>query len=103
MSNTDELIELESGLTSGFYARLQRHAMEEWGPSGQTYQQAITQAISGGLGTEAESVHRLKMIAYAQHAIARLLAWPNERAQQLRQRTEMAAREGGPSRRGPGL
>lgn len=98
-----ELDELQSGLTSGFWARLNRFALEEWGPSGERYQQAVKQAISGGLGTEVESVHRLKNITFAQAEILRLLQWPQERVAQLERLKQQHVSAQGGSRRGPGL
>lgn len=100
-SDPTECDELAAGLTSGLWQRLCAHVEQEWGPAGQAYQQAIQRAISGPLGTEAEAVHRLKMVAYTQAEVRKLLAWPAERVAQLRQRQDMAVTS--PSRRGPGL
>lgn len=87
-------------MSSGFWARLRTHAEAEWGPAGRTYQDALKRALSGGLGTEAESVARLKMVAFAQEAIQRLLQWPEERISQLRAEMRKGAVVPGPSRRG---
>ena len=103
MSDPTELDELEAGVTSGFFARLKAFVEREWGPAGETYQQAVRKAISGPLGSEEESVHRLKNIAFAQAEIQRLLQWPQERISHLKTRTAADARSGGLSRRGPGL
>lgn len=103
VTDPTELDELESGLTSGFWQRFTAHVNEEWGPAGQTYQEAVKRAISGGVGTEAEAIHRLKNVAYAQAAILALLKWPHERVTSIKQSVERQRVAGGPSRRGPGL
>lgn len=103
MPDPTELDELESGLTSGFYVRFHRYAHEQWGPSGKTYLDAIQRAISGGQGTEAESVARLKMIAHTQQAITDLFQWPINRVATLKNQKAAHAQAGGTSRRGPGL
>lgn len=102
MTDHAEQDELESGLTSGFWQRVTNHVQREWGVAGERYQQAIKQAISGPSGGEADAVHRLKMITFAQTEIARVLQWPSERVAQLKHRTQQAA-AGPVSRRGPGL
>lgn len=103
MTDPTELDELESGLTHGMFLRLQKHAIEEWGPSGNTYLDAVKKAISGGLGTEAESVARLKMIAHTQVAIQELMEWPSRRVAVLKNMKAANEQSGGPSRRGKGL
>ena len=102
MADATEQDELESGLTSGFWGRLRDHFDREWGPSGERYQTAIKQAISGPSGSEADAVHRLKMITFTQAEIARFLQWPSERVAQLKNVTKQAA-AGPASRRGPHL
>lgn len=103
MTDPTELDELESGLTHGLFLRLQKHAVDEWGPAGKTYLDAVQKAITGGLGTEAESVARLKMIAHTQVAIQELMQWPSRRVAVLKNMKEIAEMSGGPSRRGRGL
>ena len=100
-----ELEELENGITSGFWERFQKHIESEWGVAGETYQSALRGAVSGTVGTEAEAVHRLKNIMFAQNAIQKLIRWPQERVNALRRArdTRGAIGEQHPSRRGPGL
>lgn len=101
-TDPQEQDELESGLTSGFWGRFTAHVQQEWGPAGERYQQALKQALSGPSGSEADAVHRLKMIAFAQAELSRVLQWPSERVAQLKSVTAKAA-AGPVSRRGPGL
>jgi|TARA_R110002110_G_scaffold344363_7_gene554351 hypothetical protein len=82
-----ELDELESGLTSGFWRRLQAHCTLEWGVAGEAYQSAVRAAISGPIGSESEAIQRLKSLTTTQQAVTQLLGWPQQRAQQLRNRT----------------
>lgn len=102
MTDHTEQDELESGLTSGFWMRFREHCEQEWGPAGERYQAAIKQAISGPSGVEADAVHRLKMITFAQAELAKLLQWPVERVAQLKRHTKEAAAVS-VSRRGPHL
>src|ERR1041384_6043772 len=103
MTDPTELDELESLLTSGAWQRVVQHYEQEWGPGGQTYQDAVKRAISGPSGSEAEAVHRLKNVTYAQTAIANFINWPRERVAVVKRLKGGAALVGGPSRRGPGL
>lgn len=103
MSDPAELSELESILTSGGWARFKAYCEKEWGPAGETYQAALNRALSGPLGTEVESVHRMKNVAYAQEAVRAMLQWPAMRIAQIQGRVDRAEAAGGPSRRGPGL
>lgn len=91
-----ELDELESGLTSGFWQRLLAHADQEWGPAGRTYQSAIDKALT--MADPSVSVARLREIRFAQAAVQALLAWPQERMNQLR--TTHRSEPAGPNRRG---
>ncbi len=103
MSDPTEQAELESVLTSGGWLRFIDHCEKEWGPAGETYQQAVQRAISGGVGSEAEAVHRLKNVAYAQNAIRELLRWPQNRVAQIKGGVKRAEAADSASRRGPGL
>lgn len=103
MTDPTELDELDSLLTSGGWQRLQHHFDAEWGVAGQSYQEAIKRAIGGPVGSEAEAVHRLKCVTYAQVEIARFMRWPAERVAQIRSQQERVVAGGGTSRRGPGL
>ena len=103
MSDPTELDELQSGVTSGFYQRLQAYADREWGPSGELFQQYLRQALSGVIGTEAETVHRLKNLTFAQQQIQSLLQWPQQRIAQLTAQKEKASQATSGSRRGPCL
>lgn len=102
-SDPAELDELESLLTSGAWQRVVQHYEHEWGPGGATYQDAVKRAVSGPVGSEAEAVHRLKNVTYAQQEIARFIQWPSDRVSVLKKLKESALLAGGPSRRGPGL
>lgn len=102
-SDPTELDELESGLTSGFWQRLCAHAEREWGPAGQTYLLAVQRAVTGPVGTEAEAVQKLKVVAAQQDAITRLLQWPVERVAALKHQKTQGAAVLSTSRRGPGL
>lgn len=102
MTDPHEQDELESGVTSGFWGRFRDQFEREWGPAGERYQTAIRQAISGPSGGEADAVHRLKMIAFCQSEMAKLLQWPHERIAHLKHATNQAA-AGPVSRRGAGL
>ncbi len=103
MTDPTEQDELESGLTSGFWKRFTSHAEREWGASGLTYQEAIKRAVQGPVGSEAEAVQRLKVVAAQQAAIQCLLQWPRERVAHLQTVKARAGAEASPSRRGPGL
>lgn len=103
MNDVTELDELQSGLTSGFWQRFRKHAEQEWGTAGETYQAAIRNAVQGPAGNEAEAVQRLKAVAMTQAAVIRLLGWPDERVAQIKKRVETDKLAMGPSRRGPGL
>ena len=103
MSESDELQELDSGLTSGFWARVKAHHEREWGPAGAPYQEAVKRAITGPIGSEAEAVQRLKVVAAVQDALRRFLQWPEDRVAQIRASVDRQREGGGPSRRGPGL
>jgi len=103
VTDPSELAELESLVTSGGWQRLQHHFDAEWGLAGQSYQEAIKRAIGGPVGSEAESVQRLKCVTFAQDAIARFMRWPAERVAQIRGQHERVVASGGGSRRGPGL
>ncbi len=100
MSDVTELDELESGLTSGFWQRVRAHASREWGPEGETFKALYRRALQGGLGTEAESIQRLKVLEAQRAAIEELLAWPMGRVAEIKGRVQRAGRSGGPSRRG---
>lgn len=100
MNNAAELDELESGLTSGFWQRFKAHAEHEWGIAGPTYQAALMRAVQGGLGTEAETVARLKVITAQQAAIQALLQWPQERVSDIKRGVQQAHAAASPSRRG---
>lgn len=102
MSDPQEQDELENGLTSGFWRRFTAFAEQEWGPAGMTYQDAIKRAVQGPVGTEADAVQRLKVVAAQQAAVQRLLAWPADRVAQLKQQAWRESAGPG-SRRGPGL
>lgn len=102
-TDSTELDELESLLTSGAFQRLKAHYEQEWGPGGQSYQEAIKRAVGGPVGSEAEAVQRLKCVTYAQQEIARFIAWPTERVAQIKNRVSRDTAAMGPSRRGPGL
>lgn len=101
MSDPTELDELTNGITSGFWDRFKRHIEREWGPSGETYQQAVRNAVSGPLGSEVEAVQRLKVVAAVQKALVEAVQWPENRIAQLR--TQQQRRTAVPSRRGAGL
>lgn len=103
MTDPTELDELESGLTSGFWARLSAYAHREWGPVGQTYLQAIQRAVTGPVGSEADAVQRLKVVMAQHDAVMRLLQWPSERVAALKRGQHAAEMAGTGSRRGPGL
>ncbi|MGE0444501.1 MAG: hypothetical protein AB7P99_04680 [Vicinamibacterales bacterium] len=100
MGDVTELDELESGVTSGFWQRFRAHAAKEWGPEGKTFKQLYRRALQGNLGTEAETVHRLKVLEGQRAAIEELLAWPTERLAEIKGQVQRAGRSGGPSRRG---
>ena len=100
MADPAELDDLENGLTSGFWARLTAYAEREWGPSGQTYQSALQRALQGGLGTEAETVARLKVVAAQQAAIQAFLQWPAARVSQIKQGVVRSRAGASQSRRG---
>ena len=102
-SDPTELDELESLLTSGAFQRLKAHYEREWGPAGQSFQEALKRAVGGPVGSEAEAVQRLKCVTYAQAEIARFIAWPAERVAQIRNRIQRETAVAGPSRRGHGL
>jgi hypothetical protein len=102
-ADSTELDELDSLLTSGGWGRLTAHFDSEWGLAGQSYQEAIKRAIGGPVGSEAEAVHRLKCVTFAQTEIARFMQWPAERVAQIRGQMERVVAGGGTSRRGPGL
>ena len=100
MSDPNELAELDSGLTSGFWQRFCAHVEHEWGASGATYQQAVQRAIQGPVGTEVEAIQRLKAVTLARDAIMRLLRWPDERIAMIRGHVKRESDGAGPSRRG---
>lgn len=103
MTQTDptELDELTNGVTSGFWLRFKAHIEREWGPAGETYQQAVRNAVAGPLGSEVEAVQRLKVVAAVQKAMLDALQWPEHRIAQMR--TQQSRRTAAPSRRGAGL
>lgn len=103
MADPTELDELQSGLTSGFWLRFKKHCEQEWGPSGETFQNAVRQAIQGPAGNEAEAVQRLKAVTMTQAAVIRLLGWPDERMAQIKNSVKRQIAAATPSRRGPGL
>ena len=96
MTDATELDDLD-GIGGPFWARFKAHAITEWGPAGQRYQQAVKQAASKG----DDSIHALRMVLFAQEEIGKLLQWPEERIAQIK---GQAALVGLPSsRRGVGL
>jgi hypothetical protein len=101
MTDPTELDELTNGLTSGFWGRFKTHIEQEWGPSGETYQQAVRNAVAGPLGSEIEAVQRLKVVAAVQKAMLDALQWPENRVAQVR--SQQQRRTATPSRRGAGL
>lgn len=94
-----ELDELENLVTSGAWQRFVGHVQQEWGQSGETFKAAWQRAIAGGVGTEVEAVHRLKVVAAQQEAILGVLRWPHERISQIKTSVRQQAVTG-PSRRG---
>lgn len=102
MSDPTELDELESGLTSGFWQRVKAHAEHEWGPTGETYLDAIKRAAQGPSGSEADAVHRLKVVLAIQDAMTRFVKWPEERIAMIRDHVRRKS-DVGLSRRGPGI
>lgn len=102
MADPTELDELRDGVTSGFWQRYRDHVVREWGPTGDTYQQAVRNAIQGPLGSEAEAVQKLKVVAAVQKAMLDSLQWPEHRIAQLQAGVTRRQAQGA-SRRGAGL
>ena len=100
MADPTELDELESGLTSGFWQRVTAYAAQEWGPNGETFKGLYRRALQGSLGTEAESIQRLKVLEAQRAAIEAFVQWPAGRVAEIKGRVKRSAQGGGQSRRG---
>jgi hypothetical protein len=94
LATSNELEDLEALLGSEGFARWRDHIVNEWGPAGERFQQAVKQAA---VKEDTAATNHLRAVLFAQSEIEKLLVWPIERMRQIQHQAPV---QSGPSRRG---
>ena len=82
MTDPEELDDLESGLASAFWRRLDAYIDHEWGEKGDAYLAAVKYAMNN---VDDEIGRRqLQQVLFAQQEIQKLRQWPKKRLEALK-------------------
>lgn len=75
---------LSEGLKSEFWHLFLTHVMDEWGPGGKRFEQAIDRLADLAQRDPAQTVQHMQQIAVARREILRLLKWPEQQLADLK-------------------